>query len=119
MKKSELRGLIRECVKEVLSEAFLMRKFKDFVGQSVPANMRDDFIVTLYPFFNKTAENPEQQAAYAQKIIDAAIGKPLSAKDKEYFRNHDVDLDDKQMMAMLSRFHPFLSEFLKYIQKTG
>lgn len=119
MKKSELRSLIRECVQEILSEAFLLKKFKDFVGTEVPQNLRDQFITSLYPFFHKTAENPAEQETYVKKMIDAAIGKQLSPQDVAYFKNHDLDLSKEETRRMLTKFHPFLSKFLRYVQQTG
>lgn len=119
MKKSELRALIRECVQKFLTEAYLMKKFKDFVSSTIPEAMRDEFITTMYPFFNKTAEKPEEQIAYAKKMLDAAIGKQLSPQDKAYFKNYGIDLDNKNDVRKLTKFHPFISKFLRYVEQTG
>jgi hypothetical protein len=118
MKKSALRSLIRECVQEVITEAMLLKKFQDFTNASVPENIRDDFITTLYPFFHKTAERKQDQLAYVLKMIAAAIGQQMSPADIAYFQNHDIDLSDKAVRAKLSHFHSFLSKFKDYIEET-
>ncbi len=119
MKKSELRSLIRECVQEVLTEAMMLKHFQNFVNTQVPQQMRDDFIHIMYPFFHKTTENKSEQMTYVLKMIAAAIGQPMSPADKEYFKNHDIDLDDKATRAKLTRFHTFLAKFKDYLEKSA
>lgn len=120
MKKSELRQLIRECISETLTEARLNQLFQNFVKSgAVPSQYQDAFINLFYPFFNKSQENPELQSRLVKKMITAAIGTKLDQKDEDSLRDYGINVGDKSVMAMLSRFHPFLVKFLQFISQNA
>lgn len=116
MKKSELRQLIRECIQEALNEAQLTQLFRQFVQKHVPAAHQDAFINLVYPFFNKSHENPTVQAQLIKKMISAAIGTKMSSRDADELKDYGIDVNDRAVLALLTRYHPFLSKFLQTIQ---
>jgi hypothetical protein len=116
MKKSDLRQLIRECVQETLTEIRLDSLFKGFMSSGeVPAQYQDTFLNMFYPFLNKSHEDVELQTRLVKKLINAAVGAKLDPSDKDELRDYGINLDDKAVSATLSRLHPFLVKFLKYI----
>ena len=120
MKKSELRQLIRECISEALTEAKLNQLFQNFVKSgAVPAQHQDAFINLFYPFFNKSQENPELQSKLVKQLIAAAIGTKLDQAAEERLRDYGINVNDKPVKAMLSRFHPFLVKFLQFINQSA
>lgn len=120
MKKSELRQLIRECISEALTEAKLNQLFQNFVKSgAVPARHQDDFINLFYPFFNKSQENPELQSKLVKQLIAAAIGTKLDQAAKDSLHDYGINVNDKTVKDMLSRFHPFLVKFLQFINQSA
>ena len=115
MKKSELRSIIRECIHEVLTEAQLNQLFRQFIQKNVPVAHQSDFTELVYPFVNKSVENPSAQAAVVKKLISAAVGNSLSPKDSDELLDYGIDVNDRKVSAKLSKFHPFISQFLKFI----
>ena len=115
MKKSELRSIIRECVQEVLTEAQLNQLFRQFVQKTVPVTHQSDFVELIYPFVNKSMENPSEQVAIVKKLISASVGNNLSPKDSDELKDYGIDITDKRVTAKLAKYHPFISQFLKFI----
>ena len=115
MKKSELRAIIRECIHEVLTEAQLNQLFRQFVQKNVPVSHQSDFTELIYPFINKSQENPSAQATIVKKLISAAVGNALSPRDSEELKDYGIDVSDRKVAAKLAKYHPFISQFLKFI----
>lgn len=115
MKKSELRAIIRECIHEVLTEAQLNQLFRQFVQKNVPTAHQSDFVELVYPFVNKSMENPSVQAAVVKKLISASVGNTLSPKDSDELKDYGIDITDRRVIAKLAKYHPFISQFLKFI----
>ena len=117
MKKSELRSLIRECITEVLTETQLNQLFRQFVPQIVPPAHRTDFVELIYPFVNKSTENPENQAAIVKKLIAASVGAKLSDAAIAELKDYGIDITNREVAAKLSKYNPFISKFLTAINQ--
>jgi hypothetical protein len=76
---------------------------------------QSDFVDLVYPFVNKSMENPSTQAAIVKKLIAASVGTVLSPRDSAELKDYGIDVTDRKVVAKLAKYHPFISQFLKFI----